>query len=245
LYVTGDIARYLAGGKIEFVGRPDQQVKLRGHRIELGEIEATLERHPAIRQSAVLLQKDSRGDHRLVAYVVSRENGSFNPAKMRDFLKGHLPEYMIPAVWVKLDDMPLTPNGKIHRQGLPAAAQGKLVDERTLAPPRTPVEQVLVDIWAEVLDVDAVGIHDNFFKIGGHSLLVAQLLSRLRESFQIELPLRAFFEAPTVAELAEVMTSKPEQRVRIQRIAELMISIANYSDDEVEAMLGNDRLIGG
>ncbi len=245
LYNTGDVARYLPGGKIEFVGRPDQQVKLRGHRIELGEIEATLEQHLAIRQTAVLLQEDSRGDQRLVAYVVSDLDGSFNIAEVRDFLKNHLPEYMIPAVWVKLDAMPLTPNGKIYRQGLPAAEQGMLVDERIIAPPRTPVEQILVGVWEDVLEVDEVGIHDDFFKIGGHSLLAAQLISRLRETFQFELPLRTLFEATTVAELAEVLTREPEQGMRVQRIAELMISVANYSDEEVEAMLGNSHFIGG
>src|SRR5262249_54555486 len=139
LYLTGDVTRYLPGGKIEFLGRADQQVKLSGHRIELGEIEATLERNPSILQAAVLRQEDSRGEHRLVAYIVSRQEGSFNITEVKDFLKDFLPEYMIPAVWVKLDTMPLTPNGKIYRQGLPTVEQCKLVEERILTSPRTPV----------------------------------------------------------------------------------------------------------
>jgi len=243
LYLTGDRARYLPGGKIEFLDRADQQVKLRGYRVELGEIESALERHPAIRQAVVLYREDSLGDKRLVAYIVGHRDCSLIITEIRDFLKTYLPDYMIPTDLVKLEAMPLTPNGKIDRRGLPAAERSKLEDERILAQPRTPLEQVLAEIWAEALGVSEVGIHDNFFKIGGHSILATLLVTRLRETFQIELPLRTFFEAPTVSKLAESITRGPDQGIRIQKIAELLISVSGYTDDEVEAMLGDSCLI--
>jgi len=245
IYLTGDVTRYLSNGKIEFLGRADQQVKLRGHRIELGEIEAALEQHPVIHQAAALVQEDSRGDKRLSAYIVCRQDSSLDIAEMIDFLRGCLPEYMIPADWFKLDAMPLSPNGKIYRRGLSSARQSKLVKERIFDPPRTLIEHVLADIWADVLEVNEVGIHDNFFEIGGHSILASLLVSRLREIFQIELPLRTFYEAPTVAKLAEIMTRGPDQGMRVQKIAELLTSVAGYTDDEVEAMLDDSCLIRG
>jgi acyl carrier protein len=232
----------LHGGKIEFLGRPDQQIKLRGRRIELGEIEATLERHPAVRQAAVLLQAEPGGDFRLVAYVVNRQDSSFSPAEIREFLKAHLPEYMIPAVWVKLDAMPLTPNGKIYRQGLRLRGESKLVDERFLTPPGTTVEQALVGIWADVLGKDQVGIHDDFFESGGHSILATQLIARLHETFGIEFSLRDFFQSPTVAGMAAAISKNPERQKRIERISELLISVAGYSEDEVDAMLADEVL---
>jgi natural product biosynthesis luciferase-like monooxygenase protein len=244
LYVTGDLTRYLPGGEVEFIGRPDQQIKLRGHRIELGEIEAMLERHPAVRQAAVVVRDDSRGNQQTVAYVVMADAVMCGPDELRDFLKRQLPEYMIPTLFVELEAMPLTPNGKIYRRGLPPPAAGLLTGESALVPPRTALEHVLVSLWADMLGVDEVGIHDDFFKIGGHSLLAAQLLSRLRETFEIDLPLRSLLQAPTVAELAEAMSEMSEQRVRIERIADLMISVAACSDEEAEARFGNPPIAG-
>jgi hypothetical protein len=233
----------MAEGDIEFLGRSDHQVKLRGHRIEPGDIEATLERHPAVRQAVVSVQEDSPGEKRLVAYLVSYQDLSFDIEEIREFSKTYLPEYMIPAGWVKLENMPLTPNGKICRHALPAAEQRNLIDERILTPPDSPLEQVLVGIWCDILNLDEVGIYENFFKIGGHSILASRLISSLRETFKIELPLRALFEAPTIAALAAAMVKDTEQGIKVQRIAELLLSVADYSDDEVESRLRDSRFL--
>lgn len=238
LYATGDLARYLRDGRIDFLGRIDQQVKLRGHRIELGEIEAALDTHPAVLQSAVNFQEDARGDKRLIAYAVFEPETSLTLSQMREFLKDRLPDYLIPSALVQLDAMPLTPNGKIYRKGLPVIEQIKGESERVPDPPRNHVEEALSWMWAEVLGVEEVGIHDDFFEIGGHSILASQLVSRLRETFHLELSLRAFFDAPTVAKLTEVITMGKEQAAKVERIAELLMNVINYSDDEVEAMLG-------
>ena len=242
LYATGDLARHLPDARIEFLGRADQQIKLRGHRIELGEIEAALDGHPAIRESAVALQDDMRGDKRLIAYAVFEQDSSLTVPAMREFLKDLLPDYLIPSALVQLDVMPLTPNGKIYRKGLPVIEQITRDSGRTPEPPRNRVEEVLAWMWAEALGVDEVGIHDDFFDIGGHSILASQLVSRIRETLHIELSLRAFFDAPTIAKLAGAICGNEEQAVKIERIAELLIDVAGYSDDEAEAMLGEIQL---
>ena len=240
MYSTGDLSRHLSDGRIEFLGRGDQQVKLRGYRIELGEIEAALDSHPAVIQSAVVLEAMPQGDGRLVAYAVIEPGASLATADMRQFLKGCLPDYMIPSILVRLDAMPLTPNGKIYRRGLPAPDQIGPEAEGEITRPRTPLEEVLAAMWADVLNLDEVGIDDDFFEIGGHSILVTQLVSRLRVTFQIELPMRTFFESPTVAQLAKAILSRREQGEKAERIAELLLSIVNCSDDEAEAMLRDD-----
>jgi amino acid adenylation domain-containing protein len=204
LYKTGDLACYLPDGNIEFLGRGDYQVKIRGYRVELGEVEAALEQHPAIRSAVVCAQEDTQGHKRLVAYVVWKEM-ALSPHVLRSFLHTKLPDYMVPAVFIMLDALPLTPNGKIDRQALPAPDQvWPLLGEAFVAP-RTPTEELLAGIWAHVLGGESVGRHDNFFALGGHSLLVMQVISRLRQVFQVEVPLRALFEAPTVASLAQYM----------------------------------------
>ncbi|AUX29427.1 MULTISPECIES: non-ribosomal peptide synthase/polyketide synthase [Sorangium] len=203
LYRTGDLCRWRCDGVIEFLGRRDHQVKVRGHRIELGEIEAVLSQHPTVRQAAVLARKDARGDTRLVAYVVARESVAPQAAELRSHLRRSLPDAMIPAAFVGLAAMPLTPNGKIDREALPGpslAAQAER--EVVFVAPRTQVEELLSGLFAEVLGVEQVGVHDDFFALGGHSLLAMQLLSRLRARFAADLPLRALFEAPTVAGLS-------------------------------------------
>ncbi|HLD64830.1 MAG TPA: condensation domain-containing protein, partial [Pseudomonas sp.] len=200
LYRTGDLARRLADGSIEYLGRIDQQVKLRGFRIELGEIEARLQSHPAVRQALVLVREDRPGDRRLVTYVVPHAEAPAI-ATLREHLAETLPDYMLPAAFVSLATLPLSPNGKLDRKALPLPAYGG--DNPDLAPPRNAQEQALAQVWQAVLGLQAVGIHDNFFALGGHSLLATQLVARLRRQLGIELPLRAVFEAPTIAQLAE------------------------------------------
>ncbi|MBV9108432.1 MAG: amino acid adenylation domain-containing protein, partial [Gemmatimonadetes bacterium] len=195
LYRTGDRARWRADGAIEYLGRLDFQVKVRGFRIELGEIEAVLRRHEGVTDCVVVARADA-GEPRLVAYVV----GGAPAEALRAHVRRSLPEYMVPAAFVFLDALPLTPNGKLDRKALPAPDFAPAV-ERYVAP-RTPVEEVLAGIWAEVLRLERVGVEESFFELGGHSLLATRVVSRVRGVFAVELPLRALFEGPTVAELA-------------------------------------------
>nr|AXN93590.1 PuwF-G [Cylindrospermum alatosporum CCALA 994] len=204
LYKTGDLARYLPDGNIEYLGRIDNQVKLRGFRIELGEIENAIAQHPQVRETAVLLREDIPGDKRLIAYFVA-DTETPTSSDLRDYLKKRLPDYMIPAGFVELETFPLTNNGKIDRRTLPAPDLE--TSSSNLVSPRTPTEEIIANIISEVLRVKHLSIYDNFFEIGGNSLLATQVITRLRETFQIELPLRYLFESPTVAELDTVITT--------------------------------------
>jgi amino acid adenylation domain-containing protein len=211
LYKTGDLARYRPDGNIEFLGRIDHQVKIRGFRIEVEEIEAVLGAHPSVRETIVVALEDSSGDastlqrtdKRLVAYVVPDKEPTCTISELREFLKQKLPQYMIPSAFVFLDALPQTPNGKVDRKALPAVDQIRVNLDQRFSPPRTPVEEVLAAIWATLLGHDRIDVFDNFFDLGGHSLLATQLISRLRHALRVELPLRALFERPTVAGLAE------------------------------------------
>ncbi|HLO85960.1 MAG TPA: amino acid adenylation domain-containing protein, partial [Nostocaceae cyanobacterium] len=201
LYKTGDLARYLSDGNIEFLGRIDNQVKIRGFRIELGEIEALLNQHPEVEESVVLAREDIPGNQRLVAYVVLQFKSNLTGKELRNFLQDKLPDFMVPSVVVLLKEFPLSPNGKVDRKALPAPEEVRVIGN--FVPPRTPVEEMLTQIWAEVLQVEKVGIYDNFFELGGHSLLTTQLLAKVKETFNLEISLRSLLEQPTVAGLAE------------------------------------------
>jgi amino acid adenylation domain-containing protein len=198
LYKAGDLVRYLADGNIEFLGRTDNQVKIRGFRIELREIEAVLSEHPSVRETIVLVREDTPGNKYLVAYVVPF-NMTPSAEELRSYLKRKLPDYMLPAVFLSLESWPLTPNGKINRNALPVPSRDKL----EFTAPRTRVEELLVNIWTEVLKLEQVGVHDNFFELGGHSLLATQVVSRIYKTFQVDLPVRSLFEEPTAAKLAQ------------------------------------------
>ncbi|MFS8070483.1 MAG: non-ribosomal peptide synthetase, partial [Byssovorax sp.] len=202
VYRTGDVARRLPDGTIEFLGRADFQVKIRGFRVELGEIEILLGQHPAVREVVVVAREDSPGDKRLVAYVVP-SGAPPGAADLRGFLKDRVPEYMVPSAFVVLGALPLTGSGKIDRRALPAPDTTALADTAHTTP-RGPVEESLAGIFAEVLKVSTaqVGAHDGFFALGGHSLLATQVVARARAAFGVEIPLRALFEASTPAELA-------------------------------------------
>jgi amino acid adenylation domain-containing protein len=208
LYRTGDRCRWLPDGNLEFLGRLDEQVKLRGFRIEPGEIEAALRQCPGVAESAVVLREDRAGDKRLVGYVVAM--GEQTPAvdDLRSSLKQHLPEYMVPSAFMTLKALPLTPNGKVDRRALPAPDAGRPELERAYAAPRTPLEQVLARIWAEMLGLERVGIHDNFFELGGHSLLAARVVDRVQKMMRKPVPLATIFRAPTIAELARHVESE-------------------------------------
>nr|ALT22102.1 nonribosomal peptide synthetase [Anabaena sp. XPORK13A] len=204
LYRTGDLARYLPDGNMEYLGRIDNQVKVRGFRIELGEIEAVINAYPDVNQGVVIAREDIPGNQRLVAYLVTKDG--FDWPQLRNLLKLQLPDYMLPATFVVLDSLPLTPNGKVDRKALPAP-EIDLSKEKEFVPPQTPSEEMIANIFATVLNIQLVGIHDNFFELGGHSLLATQVISRLRKAFEIEIPLKELFAAPTVAQLSDRIES--------------------------------------
>jgi amino acid adenylation domain-containing protein len=209
LYRTGDRVRWRADGTVEFLGRVDTQVKIRGFRVEPGEVEAVLRAAPGVREAAVVVREDTAGDRRLVAYVA----GEVETDELREHLRGRLPEHMLPGAIVLLDALPLTANGKLDRRALPAPDLAS-AEERYVAP-RTPVEEVLAGIWAETLRLERVGAEDNFFDLGGHSLLATRVVSRVRELFGVELPLRALFEGPTVAELARAVEDERRRELPV------------------------------
>ncbi|MFB2835830.1 condensation domain-containing protein, partial [Floridanema evergladense] len=214
LYKTGDLARYLPDGNIEYLGRIDNQVKIRGFRIELGEIEAVLSQHPQAQGAVVMAREDIPGDKRLVAYITTETEATPTSDELRQYLKGKLPEYMVPSAIVFLETFPLTPNGKVDRRALPCPDfQSSQTDK--YAAPRTPIEEILTYLWGQILKLNQVGIHDNFFELGGHSLLATQLISRIRSHFQVELPLRSLFGAPTVAELAPIIGQLQQQNLQL------------------------------
>jgi amino acid adenylation domain-containing protein len=225
LYKTGDKARYLPDGNIEFLGRIDYQVKIRGFRIELGEIEAILNQHPQVREATVIAREDRPENQYLAAYAVV--SPGVVTSVLRDFLKQKLPDYMVPGAFVFLDAIPLTPNGKVNRNALPMPDL-ELKPIGDFVPPATPTQTELAKLWVEVLKIPTVGIHNNFFELGGHSLLATQIASRLRPLFGVELPLRRLFELPTVAGLAENID---KMRSTFQK---LQIDSSDQSDDREE-----------
>jgi acyl-CoA synthetase (AMP-forming)/AMP-acid ligase II/acyl carrier protein len=206
VYRTGDLVRLLPTGDLEFLGRTDDQVKIRGFRVELREIEAALGRHPEIADAVVTAREDIPGDRRLAAYVVARQDAAQAPppttAALRAFLQESLPDYMVPAAFVFLESLPLTPSGKVDRRGLPAPDGHRPGDDADFVEPETDVEKTVAAVWAKVLGVDRIGATDNFFHLGGHSLLLPQVLHQLRTAFQVEIPLRVLFDEPTLDGLA-------------------------------------------
>ncbi|GAA4671107.1 non-ribosomal peptide synthetase [Phytohabitans rumicis] len=222
LYRTGDLVRYRPDGAVEFLGRIDQQVKIRGLRMEIGEIEAALARHPSVQAVAVVAAEVTPGDKGLAAYLVLREGPGPNPVELREHLRGLLPENMIPSWWTFLADLPKTSSQKVDRKALPAPRPGT---GRALRAPETAAEEIVADIWREVLGLSEVSVDDDFFAVGGHSLLATRVLARLRRAFAVEFPLRQLFESRTVAQLAEAVTDAVEA------------DVAALSDAELDALL--------
>jgi acyl carrier protein len=234
-YRTGDLVRYLPDGNIEFLGRLDHQVKIRGYRIELGEIETVLRRQTAVRDALVVARDDAGTGPQLVAYAVGH---NVDIADLRATLSQRLPAYMVPATFVLLDAFPLTPNGKIDRKALPAPTVTAVTE---YAPPRSDVETVIANLWAEILKLDRVGINDDFFELGGHSLLATQLVTRLRQTLRVELPLRALFDAPTVAALALTVQQPPNNQAQVTKVAQLLIKLSQLSEEEAVQLLSQKR----
>jgi amino acid adenylation domain-containing protein len=211
LYRTGDLARFDEQGNVEFVGRIDHQVKLRGFRIELGEIEALLAKHPNVSNNIVMLREDTPGDKRLVAYIIPKE-GAPDPAGLRAHLRSQLPDYMVPAAFVFMEEFPLTPNEKIDRKALPVPEQNRPDLNRSFIAPRNEIERQLVKIWETVLGVQPVGIADNFFDLGGHSLLAVKLFSQIEKQIGKKLPLATLFRAPTIEQIASLLRDENQTK---------------------------------
>jgi amino acid adenylation domain-containing protein len=223
LYRTGDIVRYLPDGNIEYLGRIDHQVKIRGFRIETGEVEAALSQYSSIDEVTVIVCEDHPGDKRLVAYLISHENTP-RAAELRNFLKSKLPDYMIPSAFVSLEAFPLTPNGKIDRNALANIPISGEENPKTYLAPRNATEEVLVKIIAEILQLDRVGVGDNFFDLGGHSLLATRVISKIRMDLKVDLPIRSLFETPTIADLARAIEALQDCPPKVDRPAITKVS---------------------
>ncbi|MGB7926172.1 MAG: alpha/beta fold hydrolase, partial [Pyrinomonadaceae bacterium] len=211
VYRTGDKARYVGGGEIEVLGRWDEQVKVRGYRIELGEIEAALQRHPAVGEAVVITGDDRAGEKRLVAYVVAQTGSTLVMSELRDWLKGKLPEYMIPSSFVELTELPLTPNGKINRGGLPATGETELAGGASFVPPRDALELQLTKMWEEIFGFRPIGVTDNFFELGGQSLLAVRLMARIERALGKRVPVASLFRGATVEQLAALLRQQGER----------------------------------
>jgi amino acid adenylation domain-containing protein len=218
LYRTGDLVRWRPDGALEFLGRIDQQVKIRGFRVEPGEIETALRRHPAVREAVVAAREDGPGGLRLVAWYTVEPGLDPAPSELRAFLQDSLPDYMVPAAFIHLDELPLTPGGKVDRRALPAPEKDRA--DRPYEAPRNEAEEVLAAIFAEVLGVGRIGVGDDFFELGGHSLLLPQVLHRIREDFDVEVPLRSLYEEPTVAGLAVIVEDLILQQIESLEVVE-------------------------
>jgi amino acid adenylation domain-containing protein len=238
LYRTGDLARYRSDGNIEYLGRIDHQIKLRGIRIELGEIEAVLSTHPQIQQTVVVAQKNGPDDRRLVAYVVTEQNGSNDmAAKLRQHLREKLPEHMLPAAYVTLASLPHLPNGKVDRKSLPEFDFSEC--EVEYVAPRSKIEETLTEIWSEVLERNRVGVHDDFLYLGGHSLLATMIITRVRQLLEVELPQRVLFDAPTIAQLAQIVeeTKRSAQQPEASVVSEPAKTLNELSASERAALV--------
>lgn len=219
LYKTGDLARYLPDGTIEFIGRIDHQVKIRGFRVELEEIEQVLRLHPSVREVVVMAREDTPGDKRLIAYIVTNSGKSLDIHSLRSYLKDKLPHYMIPATFTMLDGFPLHPNGKINRRALPSPQPTRRVEEDTFVAPMMTVHHLLIRIWEELLNVHPIGLKDNFFSLGGHSLLAVRLMNRIEHIYGKKIPLATLFAGATVEHLADVILGDEETRPRAPVVA--------------------------
>jgi len=239
IYKTGDLGRVLEDGNLEFLGRKDQQVKIRGIRVDVGEIEYLLLEHGAVKEAAVIDQDDTSGNKYLCAYVVLRKEEKTH--ELKNYLAERLPDYSVPSMFVMIESLPRTISGKIDRKALPAFAH----QERVYVAPRTSMEGMMAGIWMELLGVEKIGINDNFFQVGGHSLLATQLLSRIRSFFAIEIPLREIFASPTVAGLALAITQAQLAEESEEEMDRIIEDIKQLSDGDLEHMLNEEAKMAG
>jgi amino acid adenylation domain-containing protein len=237
LYDMGDLVRWRPDHNLEYGGRTDHQVKIRGFRIELGEVEAMLGSHPQISEAVVVAREDAPGEKRLVAYAVAEPGQALDINELRDFLKEKLPEYMLPSIFMELETLPLTPSGKLNRLALPAPTGLRPSLTATYEPPQTSIEKEITTIWIELLQLEQVGVNDNFFDLGGHSLMATQVMSRVRTNFNVEVRLRDFFMKPTVRHLSVLVEEALLAKTDTARVEELMSMLEGLDDDEAQRIL--------
>ena len=235
------MVRCRADGKLEFVGRVDNQIKIRGFRVELEEIEEALRSYSGITDCVVVLREETDGDKRLIAYVVAQTtlaNGG-----LRNFLRGKLPSYMVPAAFEMIEALPLTPNGKIDRHALPEPRALSFEREDNLVPPRTPIEVMLADVWRQVLKIEQIGIHENFFDLGGHSLLAAKVVSQVRNVLDVELCMVDVFQSPTIASLAALLNGRGAQNEAQGELAALLAELEGLTEEAAQARFASEMQI--
>ena len=240
IYKTGDLARYLPDGNIEYLGRIDGMVKIRGYRVDLGEVEAVLSKHPQISQAVTTVHGESAKEKYLAAYFIPIIGQTINASDLRQFLAAQLSEHMIPSAFVQMDSFPLSPNGKVNRRLLTPPDNERPELSQSYIAPSTPTEEILAEIWVEVLGVKKVGINDNFFQLGGHSLKAIQLISRIRQTFELEVTIRDLFSHPTVKELATATAAIAGGEEIIDEISRTLQEIAQLSPEEVQGMLSQE-----
>jgi hypothetical protein len=243
LYRSGDLARRLANGDLEYMGRIDQQVKIRGFRIELGEIETVMEKHPAVRQAVVVLGNDASGEKRLVAYFVPQSGQKPTSAELFAFLKDRLPEYMVPAGFIELERMPLTSNGKIDNKMLPAPEFARSERQDEYVAPETPLEEEVASVWKEVLGLERVGCGENFFEIGGHSLLATRVIMLMRSRLGLNISLRLLFEYPTIAGMAAALMDTLLEEADEPALEQLLAEVESLSEIEARQLRSNENAL--
>jgi acyl carrier protein len=232
-YRLGDLARWRPDGLLELAGRRDFQVKIRGYRVELGEVEANLEQLPSVRQALVIADARSEREARLIAYVAPTTVDRFSLSELRRELAGRLPAYMIPAAFIVMERLPLMTNGKIDRRALPPPSSARPAVDTAYIAPRTPIEEKVAAIWAEVLGLERVGVCDNFLDLGGHSLQVARIVSRVMDTCQVEIPLSALFASPTVADMALAITQQEAAHLDADELEQLLASVEAHHSTPV------------
>jgi len=241
IYLTGDLGRMLPDGCLEHLGRKDFQVKIRGLLVEIAEVEGVLRSMGAIREAVVIVQEDKPGEKRLVAYIVAAGNATLSVSEVRRFVEQKLPPLMVPSRFVVLDALPLTPTGKIDRRALPDPGKSRPDLDTPFVASRTPVEQELSQIWAKVLSLEQVGIQDSFIELGGHSLAATRVVSQVIKTFQVEIPLRSFFEAPTVTEMAAVIEAHQGKKVGEVDLEGMLAELESLSEDEAGRLIAEER----
>jgi non-ribosomal peptide synthetase component F len=241
LYRTGDLGRFLPDGCLEYIGRKDFEVKIGGNRIQIAEIESALLAYPAIKEAHVVARQITQGEPQLVAYY--KVEGTTEPKhfQLRRFLRHRLPGFMIPSLFMKIEDFPLTGNSKLDRNSLPTPSTARPDLDTEFVAPETPDERLLAKIWSEVLSLDQVGVHDNFFDLGGHSLAATRVVSQVMEQFQLEIPLQALFQSPTVAEMASVIVEHQYKRLDKKELENILNELESLSDEEAKRRVSEDR----
>jgi acyl carrier protein len=243
LYYTGDLGLMRADGCLIHKGRKDFRVKVRGYGVDLMEVENTLRSYPSVKDAVVMVRANESGEVRLLGYVTAGGHESPTVTELRRFLLEHLPDYMVPAAFVSLDVIPMTPNGKVDRRSLPVPDDSRPELDAPFMAPETPLEEQLAKIWVQILGLNRIGIHDNFFDLGGHSLAASRVVSHVIQEFQIEVPLQALFQSPTIAEMAAVIIERQAAKFLTEDLDGILTELESLSDEHAQRLLDNQRVV--